>query len=462
MADVGVIGAGVAGLTAAYQLQQAGRDVQVLEASERIGGKIQTEQTGGYLVELGPNSLRGSGEVLRSIIEGLDLEGDVVEARDTASNRYVVRDSTPRPLPSSLRSFLTTDLLSTSAKVRLLGEPFVASKGESETDESVASFVRRRLGPEVLRYVVDPFVGGIFAGDPHKLSLRNAFESLHDLEANHGSLARGLLHRVWNRSSTGSGSRRGVFSFRDGLQTLPAALADALGDRVQTNAPVTALRQDDTRWHVATRTPDGATQMHFFDAVICTVPLPQLSEMDLNTSLGRGVFDEVPYPPVSVLALGFQAEDVDHPLDGFGMLVPKAEEELRILGTIFSSSLFPGRAPDGHVLLTTFVGGMREPELGGLSTSSLRPIVESDLQALLGVHGSPTFVRHRTWDQAIPQYTQGYDQVKHALQELENEYPGLFFAGNYRQGISVSDAMESAAQAAERVQHTLDAMVRPS
>jgi oxygen-dependent protoporphyrinogen oxidase len=282
------------------------------------------------------------------------------------------------------------------------------------------------------------------------------------MEADHGSLFRALLHTA--RTSNGSGddsargASRGIFSFRDGLHTLPAALADTLDD-VQLNAPVTALRQDETRWHVATRTEDGATQMHFFDAVICTVPLHRLPELDFNTGVDLRPLEEVPYPPVSVLALGFRESDVEHPLDGFGMLVPSTEEEMRILGTIFSSTLFPGRAPDGEVLLTTFVGGMREPELGRLNTSALRPIVENDLEALLGVRGDPTFVRRVTWERAIPQYVLGYDRVKDTLDRLESEHPGLYFAGNYRQGISVGDAMTSGAHAAHRARHSLQSAI---
>lgn len=452
MDDVGIIGAGIAGLTAAYHLHERGFDVRVLEASGRVGGKIRSERTDGFLVEHGPNSLRGSGGALGEVIEALELGDAVVGANEAARVRYVVRDGTPKPLPTSPWAFLSTDLFSAWAKLRLLGEPFVRRRRAAAPEESVASFVRRRLGSEVLRYAVDPFVGGIFAGDPERLSVRHAFERLHALERDHGSLFRGLLRSA--RSGSDDAPRpgpQGLFSFRDGLETLPRALAAALGDRVSRNVPVTALRQDESRWHVATRQPDGATRMHFFDAIVCTLPLPTLATLDFNTSVDLSELEDVPHPPVSVLALGFRREDVGHPLDGFGMLVPSAEDDFRILGTLFSSTLFPGRAPEGEVLLTTFAGGMRDPDLGRRDTDALREVVQADLRALLDVDGAPTFVRHVPWPQAIPQYGLDYKDVQSTLDRLEAQHPGFVLAGNYRAGISVGDAMQSGRDAAETV-----------
>jgi len=458
MADVGVIGAGIAGLTAAYRLQESNVRVDVLEASDRAGGMIGTDREDGYLVELGPNSLRGASPAFDDLIASLGLDSKVVEANRAASTRYVVRDGAPRPLPMSPWTFLTTDLLSTSAKFRLLGEPFVSSGAEADIDESVAAFVRRRLGPEVLDYMVDPFVGGIFAGDPDRLSLRNAFERLHEMEAEHGSLFRGLVHAARNRSSD-NGSSRGLFSFDAGLQTLPDALADALGDSLHLRTRVEQLRPDASGYSLTVRSGDGAPQTRSYDAVISTLPLHELTAIDFPTDVDLEPLANVPYPPVSVLALGFREDDVQHPLDGFGMLVPSKEDTFDILGTIFSSTLFPGRAPDGHVLLTTFIGGMRRPELGRVETNALKDRVLTDLNALVGLDGAPTFVRHVPWDRAIPQYLQGYDRVTETLDRLEDAHPGLAFAGNYRQGISVGDALDSGADAAARIRERLDRAV---
>jgi len=459
MADVGIIGAGIAGLTAAYRLRQEGVSVQILEASPRTGGMIRTERTDGYLVEHGPNSLRGASSTLVDVIQELGLTNRVVPATG-ASTRYVVRDGTPTALPSSLWSFLTTDLLSTRAKLRLLGEPFIPSG--NTPSESVAQFVRRRLGDEVLDYAVNPFVGGIFAGDPEQLSVEHAFERLFEMERDYGSLFRGMISS--SRGDNGRdvpASMEGVFSFERGLQTLPDALADVLEDRILYNAPVTALRQDEDRWHVASAQPDGSTRMDFFDALICTVPLHRFRRIDFETTVDLSPLEDVTYPPLSVLALGLPREDVAHPLDGFGMLVPEVEDDLEVLGTIFASSLFPNRTPDGHVLLASFVGGMRAPDLGTLQTQEVQSIVMRDLEKLLGVTGSPSFVRHVTWSQAIPQYDLDYERVASTLQNLERSHPGLFLAGNFRSGISVGDAMDSADRAAREAKAVVEAMVAP-
>lgn len=450
--SVGIIGGGIAGLTAAYTLQKEGIPVRVLEATGDTGGMIRSESVDGYLVEHGPNSLRDTNDLLPEMISDLGLDDEVLEASSSARKRFVVKDGTPQPLPMSPLSFLTTPLLSLSGKLRLLMEPFVGDGGEES--ETVASFIQRRLGHEILDYAVDPFVGGIFAGDPAELSVEHAFARLYDMEAEHGSLFRGLIDAA--RNASGSDKRsRSIYSFRDGIETLPRALTRALGDRVETGAPVESMRLDDRRWHVATRAADGATEMHFFDAVICTVPLHRLAAIDLPSKVDLTALERVPYPPVSVLALGFDRGDVDHPLDGFGMLVPTVESEYSILGCLFSSTLFPQRAPDGKVLLTTFAGGARDPKLGLAETSELRSTVLQDLRDLLGARGTPSFVRHVHWPRAIPQYTLRHGQVKAAIERLETRHPGLHLAGNYRTGISVGDAMESGANAAEEVMQSV-------
>jgi len=460
MPTVGVIGAGIAGLTAAYRLHQQGVSVRVLEASDRIGGVIRSESTEGFLVEHGPNSIRAGSVELERIIEEIDLHDERVWANDAADTRYVVRDGTPTPLPASIRSFLSTDLFSTQAKLRLLAEPFVG--GVASDDESVADFTRRRLGPEVLDYAVAPFVGGVFAGAPGDLSVRHAFDRLARLEDEYGSLFLGAVGRALSSEDSDEPDvPSGLFSFRNGLETLPNALADALGEQITLNAPVSALHQHDDEWNVTLDPPHGQQDALAFDALICTAPLHRLATMEVDTPVDLGPLSDVWYPPLSVLALGYPQDAIDHPLDGFGMLVPPVEDDLNILGTIFSSTLFPGRAPDDHVLLTTFVGGARAPDRATLDASALHSVVESDLDRLLGVEGGPVFRRHIHWSNAIPQYTVGYGQIKETLAELERTHSRLAFAGNYRQGVSVGDALESGVDAAQRLRRRLEAPAAP-
>ena len=451
MASVAILGAGIAGLTAGHHLQRAGLDVTVFEATDHVGGKIRSEHENGYLIEHGPNTIQSATPLMNRLIDRLGLSDAVVEADAAAKKRYIVRDGTPHPLPTSPLGFFRSDLLSTRGKLRLLAEPFISAL-ESDADESLADFARRRFGSEVLDYGLNPFVAGVFAGDPETLSVQHAFERLYAMEQEHGSLFNALLASMRSRSGpdepSDAGPKRRMFSFRDGLQTLPDALADTL--TIRRTTPVVALERDGTGWTLTVK-PDGAeSTTHAFDAVLSTLPLHRFAALDFDAYLDLSPFTRVEYPPVTVVAMGFRRDDIGHPLDGFGMLVPEVEDSYHILGAIFTSTIFPDRAPDNHALLTTFVGGVRRPELGRAPDDQQRRIILADLAALLDVHEVPTFVRHIRWPRAIPQYTTGYGAVKDRITRLEAQHPQLFLAGNYRDGISVGDAMDSGHSAAEQ------------
>ena len=457
MATVGIIGAGIAGLTAAHHLSREGAAVSVFEATSRPGGMIRSERTGGYVLEHGPNTLQTSSPLLETLIANLGLGAARIEADAAAKKRYVVKDDRPVALPASPLGFLTTPLFSWKAKLRLLAEPLIpaAAPGadKSAADETVAAFARRRLGQEALDYGLNPFVAGVFAGDPEGLSLRHALPRLHALEQEYGSLLGGLLRRAVQKRVSfqrkNLPARRSLFSFEDGLQQLPDALAAALGERLHLKTPVTALRRDQDRWILMVRRGEGAEE-HAFDAVVCTAPLHRLGALRWDAGLNLDPLARVSYPPVSLVYLGLRRADVEHPLDGFGMLVPAAEARFRILGTLFSSSVFPSRAPAGHVLLTTFVGGARHPDLGWADAATQQRVALEDLRRLLGVRGAPAFAHCVHWPQAIPQYAPGYGRVKALLGCLEAQNPGLFLAGNFRQGISLGDAAASGDAAAQR------------
>ncbi|MEP0548984.1 MAG: protoporphyrinogen oxidase [Rhodothermales bacterium] len=450
---IAVIGGGISGLAAAWRLQALGGAVTLFEASDRTGGVIRSTRRDGFLVDEGPNTLVARSTVVTDTIEALGLASERVAANEVADARYVVRDGALVRIPTSPSGLLTTPLLSAWAKLRLLGEPFV--RPHDGDDEALAAFVRRRLGPEVLDYAVNPFVAGVYAGDPAHLSTRHAFPMLHTLEREHGSLLRGMIHRVRNRADAAPKPSPHPFSFRGGAQALPDAFAGAIGpDAIRLRAPLVALRHDSSGWRVTTRTDDGTTNEDRFDGVVFTAPLHRLPAIDFEPDVDLGPLADVVYPPLSVLALGFRRADVVHALDGFGVLVPE-REGLNVLGALFSSTLFPGRAPDGHVLLTCFVGGMRRPDLAPLPTDDLVPLALADLRALLDVRGKPVFVHRVLWERAIPQYQVGYGRVIETLDALEARHAGLAVAGNVRRGISVGDALEAGLDAAERVLNAL-------
>lgn len=442
---VAILGAGITGLTAAWHLRQAGVQVTVFERSSRVGGAIGAHHAGAWLHELGPNSLLEGSAAVSALVRELELDSRRIYASPAARQRYVVRGGRLVAMPTSPLRFATTRLFSLRAKLKLLGEPW-RIPAAPYLDESVADFVVRRLGREFLDYAINPFVGGVYAGDPALLSVRHGFPKLHALEQEHGSLIRGALAR---RNASG-GPKGRIFSFPTGLAELPAALARKLGDAVRLHTEITAVQRLGSGWQVVSA-ENGATRIDDFDAVVCALPADALAAIDfagvpaahqLETLTG------IPQPPVASVFTGFRCEDVAHPLDGFGVLVPQVEHGL-ILGTLFSSTLFPGRAPDGHVALTSFVGGMRAPELAGLDDAEIVRIVREELARLLGVRGSPAFVHVRRWPHAIPQYVVGYQRYHDLIAAVETAAPGLFIGGTCRDGISIANCIESSRRLAD-------------
>ena len=469
--SVAVVGAGITGLVAAYELRRRGVNVTLYEATGHAGGAIRTSHTDGFLAEHGPNSFVTSAPV-DALIAQLDLGDDVVEANPEANRRYIVRNGLLQSFPMTPPTMLATRLFSLKAKLRVLLEPLVRTRA-NDADESVASFVRRRLGPEVLDYAVDPFISGIFAGDTETLSMMHAFPRVFDLERKYGSLSAGLMATRGkmpvaqdavssdstdvdaNPTPTVAPSRARLISFVDGMQTLTDALEASLVGTLRLGCPVSLLHRSEGRW-VVEAGQEGSSGARTVDAVVMATPAHVLAAMELPAGLRKqaALVERVEYPPMSALTLGFERADVAHALDGFGMLIP-SKEKRSILGALFSSSLFPDRAPDGHVAITCFVGGARMPERAREDTDLLVERVLIDLRQLLGVRGEPVFVKHVYWPRAIPQYAVGYQAVKDAANETELANPGLYLAGNYRNGVSVGDCVASGQLIAQRVANYL-------
>lgn len=448
MAAVAVVGAGLTGLTAAYRLKQRWSRVVVYEASDRIGGSIKSVSRDGYLAELGPSSLASPSAAIATFLSELGLDPCRLNAAPAARHRYIVRRGRLVRLPMSPGELLTTRLLSNSAKLAVFAEPLIDA-GDRPIEESIAAFVRRRFNQEILDYVINPFIAGIFAGDPEQLSVRHATPKLYALERTHGSVMKALVHMMKNQRERGqkAGGPGNVVSFKNGLGEIPEALGRVLSSEIRLRAPVTQLRKGPGGWTVgaAFQTPE------LFDAVVYAAPAHCLDEIDLDLTGGErlSTLASIFHPPVAVVALGFRRSHVSHPLDGFGFLTPEVERK-RVLGGVFSSSLFPGRAPEGHVLVTAFVGGTRDPDLVQADPHTLTARVLDDLRSLLGTSGEPTFRAVQLWPKAIPQYVLGYGRFKEIAEDVERRNPGLLLAGTYREGVSLGDAITSAEQAAAR------------
>jgi oxygen-dependent protoporphyrinogen oxidase len=393
---------------------------------------------------------------LSALIDALGLTATVRPAAPQAQRRFIVRDGHPLAVPMSPLAMLRSPLFSVGAKLRVLREPFISPRTDA-ADESVAAFVQRRLGAEPLTYAVDPFVSGVYAGDPARLSVAHAFPRLAALERTHGSLVRGMiagarLARRARQQTGGAPRRPSIISFLDGMGTLPLALAESLGSgNVLRRARVTEIASGAGGTSLVTVERDAGTFTLPADAVVSTLPMHALAGVRLggDTAAAIGQLASLPYPPVISLALGFRRADVAHALDGFGCLIPSVEQRTT-LGVLFSSTLFANRAPEGHVLLTCFLGGTRRAELGSASTESLLAIVLPELSELLGVHGAPTLVHRTTWPHAIPQYNLGHDAHGRAADAIEALVPGLIVDGQFRQGVSVGDCVAAGERIARR------------
>lgn len=444
--SVAIIGAGITGLTTGFLLDQDGVDVTIFEKSGDTGGVIQSIRKDGWLLERGPNTVMAKDEQLWELIEQLELSDQITRPGPEASRRYIVKNGTPQALPTSLWEFIRTSIISTSAKFRLFKEPFIAKSDEPET---IADFFERRLGREVLDYAVNPFVAGIYAGDPQKLSIRHTLSKVYELEQEYGSIVKGMAKSGGGSKSKPSSSshKKGLISFKNGIQQLPQTMQQRLGEAVQFGSPVTRVTSHIGKWKVHAN--NNSTE---FDALVYTAPLHKLSSIDFALEQPELLekLHTLPYAPIATIGLGFRRSQIQHSLGGFGMLVPEVEP-FNILGCLFSSSLFEGRAPEDHILLTCFVGGDRNPEHLEYTDQELYRLVMEDLQALLGCSGDPVFQSLHRWQQAIPQYYMDYQDYLDDMEVLEEKNPGFFLAGSFREAVSVPGCISNAHETAASV-----------
>ncbi|KAK4272172.1 hypothetical protein QN277_020761 [Acacia crassicarpa] len=474
MKRVAVIGAGVSGLAAAYKLKSHGLNVTVFEAQERAGGKLRSVSQDGLIWDEGANTMTESDMEALALIDDLGLE-EKQQFPISQNKRYIVRNGSPLLVPTNPVGLLTSKLLSSQSKFQIIFEPFMWKRNDpanvhnEHTEESVGSFFQRHFGKEVVDYLVDPIVAGTSAGDPESLSMRHSFPDLWNLEKRFGSLIAGALQSKFSVKKEKTGGtkgalenkkpKRGSFSFFGGMQTLTDTLSKELGkDNLKLNTEVLSLSYShggsslSDKWSITC----SSNQDTHVDAVIMTAPLSNVKHMKIRNRGNPFPLDflpEVTYMPLSVMITTFKKENVKRPLEGFGVLVPSIEQQhgLKTLGTLFSSMMFPDRAPSNLYLYTTFIGGSRNKELARASTDELKQVVTSDLRKLLGAEGEPTFVNHFYWSKAFPLYGHNYGSVLEAIDKLEKDLPGFFYAGNHKGGLSVGKSIASGYKAADLV-----------
>ncbi|MFL6277954.1 MAG: protoporphyrinogen oxidase [Blastocatellia bacterium] len=467
--QVVVIGAGISGLVCAYRLKSLGVDVLLIESSGRVGGVMQTEVVNDYLIERGPNSSQGS-EELMALIEELGLMSDLAEG-DPKAPAYVYVKGQLHAVPAGAGAFIKSKLLSATGKLRIFAEPFISRRRAGE-EESVFSFARRRIGREAAERMVAPFVSGIYAGDAEKISVQAAFPRLWNLEASYGGLIRGSIAkaREARRAKKAASAvldkagptRRRLISFNGGMAILPQRLAARIGEDLITGIADCSLRVADSGRAVQiTFNQNGAWRQLAADQVIIATPAKAAGSLvaPLSTKLAQ-LLDGIYYPPLAIVYLAYNVASVATPLDGFGFLVAPSEG-LNILGCVWNSSLFAGRAPQGKALLTVFVGGARNPDAARLPDAELSATAHGELQKALGISAEPTVVGITRWERAIPQYNIGHRDRVARIEALLDQTPGLRLIGNYLHGVSTGDVIKEADRVAREHHESLAATPAP-
>jgi oxygen-dependent protoporphyrinogen oxidase len=450
-----VIGAGISGLVCAHALQKAGVDVLVLEMTDRAGGSIRTESRDGYLLELGPQSFSGTPQMLE-LFDELGLEEQIVQA-PAGAPRYVLVNGALRKVPMTPPAFLGSGFVGLGTKFAILRDLIGKSRPPDE-DESIAAFVRRKFSAEMLDRLVGPFVSGIYAGDPERLSLRSAFPTLYDAEKRKGSVIRGMLSKPNSPGPKQSRQRPTLLSFRDGTETFVRALTAGLADRIQLGAEVTSVRTtggepggaSDATFSVTFRTAAGL-QTIVGDHLIVATPTDVVAKLLRDFEPGfASSLSAIEYASMAVVSLGYAKADVGHSLNGFGFLVPRSAG-IRTLGTVWNSSLFSRRAPNGNVLLTSFVGGATDPQAATLSPSELVAIVHEEIAPHLGIGKTPSFSKVTIYPRALPQYNLGHAARLAAVEQARARHSNLWLVGNYLRGPAIGACVEQALSVAEEI-----------
>jgi oxygen-dependent protoporphyrinogen oxidase len=432
-----IVGGGISGLVCAHALRTAGVDALLLEAAARPGGSIHSESRNGYLLEHGPQSFTSTVQLL-ALCSELGIEGEIVKAPPHAP-RYVLVNGALRRVSLSPPAFLTSNLVGLGTKWAIARDVFGKSRAP-EQDESVADFVRRKFSTELLDRLVGPFVSGVHAGDPERLSLRSSFPMLHDAEERKGSVIRGMMTKTGKEPQ----QRPTLLGFRSGMQTLPGTLSARLADGLRLNARVTRVESDDAgaAFKISIQMAAGPEETVLADNLVIATPTEVAGNLlrELSPSFDS-LLGAIEYAPIAVVSLGYRRTDVGHGLTGFGFLVPRSAG-LRVLGTVWNSSLFAGRAPDGHVLVTSFVGGATDPHAVNVQAEELASLVHGEIAPLLAIRQPPKFSNVTIYPRALPQYNVGHAERLAAIEGQRTNFPNLWLTGNYLRGPSIGACVE--------------------
>ncbi|MBN1394666.1 MAG: protoporphyrinogen oxidase [Pirellulales bacterium] len=464
--SVAVIGGGIAGLAAAHRLTELDRkcSTTLFEAGPRAGGVLSTLHEDGFQVEQSADNFITTIPWGLELCRRLGLEDRLARTNPANRRTFVVRRGRMHPLPDGflmmaparLWPLAVTGILGPWGKIRAACEYFIPPRGD-QSDESMAAFVRRRLGREAYERLVEPLVGAVYAADLEKLSVLATLPRFRDMEREHGSLIRAMRRAMHGRANAGreSGARYGMFvTLRDGLSSLVEALVSRLPDNaMKLNCPVIRIERHADNWRVTSQPSVKAdhTPHRNFDAIILATPSHVTAKLlePLDALLAERLAS-IAHSGTAVVSLGYDSNRIGHPLDGMGVVVP-AVERSPILACSFSSRKYPHRAPAGKELLRVFVGGARRPELVDMNDDRLLSMVLDDVSRLLQIRGGPCFCRIARWPATMPQYRVGHRELVAEIESRAAAWPNLQLAGNAYRGVGIPDCIHGGKLAAERI-----------
>ncbi len=463
MKNIVVVGGGISGLSTAFLIEKALEEnkinatVTLLEAENRLGGKIRSEKTEGYIVEWGPNGFLDNKPWTLELCESLGITDKLLPSNDEARKRFIFSEGKLHRLPENAQSFFLSNFLSIKGRLRIIGELW-AKKKPKGVDETIAAFATRRLGKEAYEKLLDPMVSGIFAGNPENMSLESCFPRVAELEREYGGLIKAMLKISMEKKKelkksgrktpkAGPGGPGGTLtSFENGLEDMVKALQMKIKGKVISGTEVKHISKNNNSFEL--KTTDDVIK-----ADIAVFAVPAYDGAKIFKTLEPKISDvlmDIPYSPLAIAAFGMTKSNIDHSLDGFGFLIP-SREKCRILGSLWTSSIFPNRAPKGMALMRTMIGGARHPEIVPFNELDLKFAAETELQDIIGINGEPEFVRIIPTEKAIPQYTPGHGRKIKKLEALLKAQGGIFFTGNAFKGIGLNDCVKSSLDTADKV-----------
>lgn len=452
-----VVGAGIAGLATAWKISRtaetAGQSVEIkiLEAKSRHGGATRTDIIDGYVCEWGPNGFLDNEPATLELVKSLGLEHDLVKADKAASRRYIYHTGRMREAPMSPPAFLKSDILSFPAKIRMGLEYFIRAK-KDDSDETIESFGRRRLGRGFTKYLLDPMISGIFAGNISEMSLKAVFPKMVEMEREYGGLFKAMIAKGREarekRTKTGgpAGPNAVLHTFRKGMGQLTDELSVRMESSLVLDTDVRSISRQGSRFTVHL---DGKTLTA--DVVVLAIPSYRAAEAiaELSPETAKALLG-IRYAPVVVICHGYSDAQISDPLNGFGVLIPRCEG-IRSLGTLWSDRIFPGQAPNGRRLMRTIIGGAHDYGLVNESLGEVERIAGIDTRKVMGISGEPLFRQVYRHPQGIAQYNKGHLERLEKIERLERELPGLFFTGASYRGVSVNGTAKDACRVAELV-----------